>query len=138
MELWKGKSLLPYLSSIVITHSLIALIYVGELMCTFFLRKISRVLIVCCVEHVCTVSWPSLLVEKMMRALSKEMQEKVHFLFYKGYGNKVIARVLNMSVGSVHKIREKYLPNVNYSYRGRPQLLNKEMEQSRVLQVTKG
>ena len=40
-----------------------------------------------------------------------------------------------MSVGSVHNIRKKYLPNVNYLHGGRPQLLNKEMERSFVLQV---
>ena len=57
-------------------------------------RELARVLIVCCVELVipsgvsvssflsvelvCMISWPSFVVQKMMRTLSKKKQENVH------------------------------------------------------------
>ena len=42
----------------------------------------------------------------------------------RGYGHREIARVLNVSVGSVHNIRKKYLPIVNCSSGVRPHSLN--------------
>lgn len=81
----------------------------------------------------CTISWPSLLVQKMMRALSKEKQGNVHSMLQTRYGLREIAKVLNVSVGSVDNIGNKYLPNVNCSCEGRLRLLSKKMEQSCVL-----
>lgn len=97
------------------------------------LRKFSSALIVYCVGYVYTISCPSMLVQKMMRVLSKEKQENVHFMLQRGYGLREIAKVLNVSVGSVGNIGNKYLPNVNCSWEGRLRLLNKKMEQSCVL-----
>lgn len=79
-----------------------------------------------------------MLVHKLTRTLPKKTQENVHSMLYRGYGHREITRVLNVSVGSVHNIRKKYLPNVNCSRGGRPRLLNKEMKQSFVLQVVRG
>lgn len=86
----------------------------------------------------CTISWPSMLVPKMTRASSKKKQENVRSMLQRGYGYRETTSVLNVSVGSVHNIRRKYLPNVNCLHGGKPQLLNKEMERTCVLQVTRG
>ena len=79
-------------------------------------------------ELVCMIPWPSLLIKEIIKALSTKKQENVLSMFQKGCRHQEIAKVLNVSIESLYNIRTTYLLNVNCSSRGRPRILNIEME----------
>ena len=46
------------------------------------LRKLSQVLIVYCAEFIYMISWPSLIIEEMTRALIKKQRSKKIYVLY--------------------------------------------------------
>lgn len=80
MYKWKAKNHLPCLISFGTQHSVIALTFVRELMSTFLLRELSRVLNVRFVELVCMIPCPSLLVYKMTSFIQEEARESMFYV----------------------------------------------------------
>ena len=73
----------------------------------------------------------------MVCPLSSQKKSDVISMLQRGIGVREVSRNLHVGVGTIHRLRKKFVSTVELSHGGRPRKLTPAMERSCVLDMTR-